>query len=183
MLEALDSLSPEQAAHWLASLKVDWNHFPLVVEREAIMDVDPYVLAHGSRSAGAVIYKGGQLDGFATTSGPTVFVDGDLVVDGALANHGMLVVRGSLTVRFVDTRHTYLVVSGDLKAERLLGVDENYGTYVVGNATIESVVLLRNHHMGVAGNQALGSLLHDEVDSDADIQAELAKWGIDDPRG
>ena len=104
-MDRLANLSAREAGEWLSAQSVDWNHFPLVTHAEAIMDVDPLVLASGHSNSGAELRAGGSFKSFTTTpTGPSIFVDGDLVVDGPMINAGLLLVRGDLIARAIATR-------------------------------------------------------------------------------
>jgi len=173
-------LTPDEARRLIASWGVDWASFPLVRAPDVDMDVDPEVLAWGSSGKGAVVRGSVSAERYATRPGPTTIIDGDLHVHGLLENRGMLVVKGNLRAQGILTSDTYLVVLGDLEARRLLGMDESYGTYVVGRAELEETVMLWNHHMGVAGGFHCREVFDDEDDRAATYE-RLVDWGAWDP--
>jgi len=145
------------------------------------MDVDSQVLAHGEVReggwSGAELYRGGKVGPLSTSRGATTIVDGDLVVDGVFFNARMTVVRGDLIARAIVTTDSYLLVLGDLRASVLIGEGENYGTFVGGDAVIDRVGLVGNHHFGIAGECSLSTLLEDEREGPGPVSAALREWG------
>ncbi|MFP2926857.1 hypothetical protein ACLESO_16985 [Pyxidicoccus sp. 3LG] len=148
------------------------------------MDVDASVLAHGFSNSGAGLFSGGRFASFVLENDRgSTFVDGDLVVDGWLENPGGLVfVRGNLIAQTLYTSG-YLIVLGELRVRRLFGEDEPDGTYVFGDAHVESAVFSHNHHFDVWGTATLAEEVHDEVNGRQSLRQRLVDWGVlSDPR-
>ncbi|WPB75687.1 hypothetical protein KYC5002_42670 [Archangium violaceum] len=167
-------LSPDQAATYLRP----YEGFRTRGSRMG-MDVDPQVLAYGSDRSGAGMFTGGRVPSLALENprGST-FIDGDLLVDGWLENLGGLVfVRGNLVAQTLYTSG-YLVVLGELRVRRLFGEDEPYGTYIFGDAYVESAVFSHNHLFDVWGRAELGSVVHDESDGHEALRQRLVTWGM-----
>lgn len=143
------------------------------------MDVDPLVLASGHSGSGAGLFEGGRCDevSLADARG-SVFIDGDLVVDGPIENEGGLIfVRGDLVGRSLYSTG-YLIVAGDLRVERFLGEDEPLGTYVFGDASIGSAVLTHNHHFDVWGDCVIDELVDGEEEGEAAVREGFERWGV-----
>lgn len=143
------------------------------------MDVDPQVLSSGFFGSGAGLFEGGRCASLALDNdrGAT-FIDGDLIVDGWLENMGGLVfVRGNVIAQTLFTSG-YLVILGELRVRRLFGEDEPHGTYVFGDAHVESAVFSHNHHFDVWGTAALAEEVHDEVDGRTAMRERLVEWGV-----
>ncbi|MCY1077032.1 hypothetical protein [Archangium lansingense] len=165
-------LPPDQAATYLHP----YSGFRTRGSRMG-MDVDPQVLAYGSNRSGAGVFTGGRVPSLALENprGST-FIEGDLIVDGWLENLGGLVfVRGNLVAQTLYTSG-YLVVLGELRVRRLFGEDEPYGTYVFGDAYVESAVFSHNHHFDVWGRAELGGVVHDESDGYEALRRWLVTW-------
>jgi hypothetical protein len=143
------------------------------------MDVDRKVLTDGYAGSGAAVFPGGRFD-FADLHDDrgSTFVEGDLILDAWGNNAGGIVfVRGNLVARALFTTG-YLVVAGDLVVERFFGADEQYGTYVLGSAQIESACLTQNHHLDVWGTCTIRELVDDEADGRAALGQRLHAWGV-----
>ncbi|RKI01260.1 hypothetical protein [Corallococcus sp. AB038B] len=148
------------------------------------MDVDASVLAHGFSNSSAGLFAGGRVASLVLENARgSTFVDGDLVVDGWLENPGGLVfVRGNLIAQTLFTSG-YLIVLGDLRVRRLFGEDEPDGTYVFGDAHVESAVFSHNHLFDVWGTATLAEEVHDETHGRAAMRQRLVDWGVlSDPR-
>lgn len=143
------------------------------------MDIDRKVLTDGHAGSGAAVFPGGRFD-FAELHDDrgSTFVEGDLVLDAWGDNTGGLVfVRGNLIARSLFT-NGYLVVAGDLIVDRFFGEGEQYGTFVLGNAQVESACLAHNHHFDVWGSCTLRELVDDEADGRAALAQRLHAWGV-----
>jgi hypothetical protein len=70
------------------------------------------------------------------------------------------------------------VIAGELRVRRLFGEDEPYGTYVLGDAHVESAVFSHDHHFDVWGTAALAEEVHDESDGRAAMRERLVAWGV-----
>lgn len=143
------------------------------------MDVDPLVLSSGHQGSGAGRFEGGRCDEVSLAdSRGSVFIDGDLVVDGPIENDGGLIfVKGDLVGRSLYSSG-YLIVAGDLRVERFLGEDEPLGTYVFGDASISSAVLTHNHHFDVWGDCVIDELVDGEEEGEAAVREGFARWGV-----
>ncbi|MCP3140083.1 hypothetical protein [Pyxidicoccus xibeiensis] len=143
------------------------------------MDVDAAVLSYGFSNSGAGLFQGGRVPSLSLeNSRGSTFIDGDLLVDGWLENPGGLVfVRGNLIAQTLYT-HGYLIVLGELRVRRLLGEDEPHGTYVFGDAHVESAVFSHNHHFDVWGTASLAEEVHDEVNGRKALRQRLVDWGV-----
>ena len=133
------------------------------------MDVDPQVLASGFNKSGAGLFTGGRVPSLSLTNNKgSTFIDGDLYVDGWLENPGGLVfVRGNLMAQTLYTAG-YLIVLGELRVRQLFGQDEPLGTYVFGDAYVESAVLNHNHHFDVWGKAELGNVISKKLVAERD---------------
>ncbi|WP_164014657.1 hypothetical protein [Pyxidicoccus trucidator] len=148
------------------------------------MDVDASVLSHGISNSGAGLFSGGRVASLVLENDRgSTFVDGDLLVDGWLENPGGLVfVRGNLIAQTLFTSG-YLIVLGELRVRRLFGEDEPDGTYVFGDAHVESAVFSHNHLFDVWGTTTLGEEVHDEVNGREAMRQRLVDWSVlSDPR-
>ncbi|NMO23404.1 hypothetical protein HPC49_52280 [Pyxidicoccus fallax] len=168
MLPLLRWLSPDEATTYLRPYK----GFRTRGARLG-MDVDPQVLAHGFNKSGAGVFSGGRVPSLALENPKrSTFIEGDLIVDGWLENPGGLVfVRGNLVAQTLYTSG-YLIVLGELRVRRLFGEDEPHGTYVFGDAYVESAFLSHNHHFDVWGRVAPGVVLESENGH------RLSEWGV-----
>ncbi|EPX56009.1 hypothetical protein D187_007351 [Cystobacter fuscus DSM 2262] len=143
------------------------------------MDVDPQVLSFGSNNSGAGLFTGGRVPSLSLVNPKgSTFIEGDLYVDGWLENPGGLVfVRGNLMAQTLYTSG-YLVVLGELRVRRLFGEDEPLGTYVFGDAYVESAIFNHNHPFDVWGKAELGDLVHDETHGREAVRERLAAQGV-----
>ncbi|WP_375754511.1 hypothetical protein [Corallococcus exercitus] len=143
------------------------------------MDVDPQVLASGFNKGGAGLFTGGRVPSLSLTNNKgSTFIDGDLYVDGWLENPGGLVfVRGNLMAQTLYTAG-YLIVLGELRVRQLFGQDEPHGTYVFGDAYVESAALNHNHHFDVWGKAELADVVDDEMHGQATVREWLEAHGM-----
>ncbi|WP_338263272.1 hypothetical protein [Corallococcus caeni] len=143
------------------------------------MDVDPQVLASVFNKSGAGLFTGGRVPSLSLTNNKgSTFIDGDLYVDGWLESPGGLVfVRGNLMAQTLYTEG-YLVVLGELRVRQLFGQGEPLGTYVFGDASVESAALNHNHHFDVWGKAELGDVLHDELQGQTTVREWLEAHGM-----
>lgn len=109
--------------------------------------------------------------------GQSIFVEGDLVVDGCLENTGLLFVTGSVRARDIYTQG-YLVMMGDVGVERLVGVDEPYGTFILGDLTAGQFVMWGNHQYAVGGATDCAAVVHDEIDGAPAVWDVVSSWGV-----
>lgn len=175
-LEIRNALQQAEAKEFILSLDIDWNNFPLVSHYApaSLMDADPYVFYQ----PGVLVCSGGTFNDLELKSPRPLIVEGDLIVDGIFENNCHVLVTGNLICRsLVNASRNYLIVMGDLKATGLVGGDEGYGTYVVGDADIERAVFVWNHHMGVAGKFRCANQSHNECDSEQEVIEALSEWG------
>ncbi|WP_257457888.1 hypothetical protein [Archangium lipolyticum] len=168
-------LPPDEAAAWLSP----YQRFFRSRGARLGMDVDAQVLSSGFSRGGAGLFSGGRFASLALENPRgTTFVDGDLLVDGWLENVGGLVfVRGNLIAQTLFTSG-YLVVLGELRVRRLLGDDEPHGTYVFGDAHVQSAVFSHNHHFDVWGRAELGEEIHDESHGRTAMRERLVAWKV-----
>jgi hypothetical protein len=173
-------LPPDEATAWLRTYQAFFRSRGARLG----MDVDAQVLSSGYSHGGAGLFSGGRFASLALENprGAT-FVDGDLLVDGWLENvDGLVFVRGNLIAQTLFTSG-YLVVLGELRVRRLLGEDEPYGTYVFGDAHVQSAVFSHNHQFDVWGTAELGEEVHDESDGRHAMRERLVAWKVlSDPR-
>lgn len=174
-LSVQNLLEPAEAKEYILSFGVDWNKFPLVShDASLMMDADPYVF----HNRGVLVCSGGKFDSLVLNSlARPLIVDGDLIVEGTLQNKTMLIVTGNLRSSIITNEANYLIVLGDLKTKGLIGLDEQYGTYIAGHAEIEEAAFVWNHHMGVVGNFQCKHQLNDyEFDR---LEELLSSWHKD----
>jgi hypothetical protein len=143
------------------------------------MDVAPRALSFGFNNSGAGLFTGGRVPSLSLMNARgSTFIDGDLYVNGWLENPGGLVfVRGNLMAQTLYTSG-YLVVLGELRVRQLFGEDEPHGTYVFGDAWVESAILNHNHHFDVWGKAELGDFVDDETHGREAVRERLAARGV-----
>jgi hypothetical protein len=66
---------------------------------------------------------------------------------------------------------------GDVRVGRFLGVDDGFGTRVVGDLIADDMVGYRNHHLSLFGTLSCTTYVDDEDDGDDAVADVLAKWG------
>lgn len=173
MLELREWLSSEAAMRWIAERQQ-------LVEPAGALDVDPLVIASGYGGSGAGVYapaRGASLTFDETRGG--VIVDGSVVCDGLVQNRGVVFVLGNLVCRGLYNSG-YLVIAGDLYAERFLGENEPGGTIIVGGCQIGEAVTLHVHQYSVWGEQQ-ADLVDDEAQGTAAARQRLCAWGLMQP--
>ncbi|MEV0707995.1 hypothetical protein [Nocardia aurea] len=177
-LARLGQLTVEEARHYVERFEPRLS----MPDPRIGMDLDPEALSSGSTAhPGALLLAGGRVDMLVTPPGgaSSVFVEGDLRVDGCLINDGHLLIAGDLVARDIYTQQ-YLVVLGEVRVGRYLGVDDGFGTRIVGDLHADDVVGYANHHLSLFGAMRCETYVDDEEHGREAVIDVLARWGVPD---
>jgi hypothetical protein len=147
----------------------------------AVHDLDLLALFDGETRA---IERGRWAD-LVIDDAANIVIDGDFVVDGVLERRGdagSLIVLGELHAgHIVTTEDGGIVAAGGLDVRGVLvGEGERWPTHVLGDATVGTLIGLRNHEFFFHRGRAIARELHDEVNGIAGIERFLVDAGAID---